>query len=34
MKKFKRMSIEISLIVKFFIVLLIMSAFTYSVMKR
>ena len=33
MKKFKRMSMQISLIIKFFIALLIMNAFVYSVMK-
>ena len=34
MKKFKRMSMEIPLMIKFFIALLIMNAFVYSVMKK
>ena len=34
MKKFKRMSMQISLIVNFFIALLIMNAFANSVMKK
>ena len=34
MKKFKRMSMQISLIIKFFIALLIMNAFAYSMMKK
>ena len=34
MKKFKRITMEIPLIIKFFTALLIMNVFVYSVMKK